>query len=334
MIRSFPPLNALRAFEVAARHLSFDEAARELHVTPAAINHQIRTLEEYLGVRLFRRLNRALQLTSAAQACLPKLQQGFGCLTEALEQIWTQDDVTLLTVGVPPSFAVKWLLPRLHRFATIHPDIKMQMSSSMALIDRPKANLEDLLEFNKKGMDVAVCFGNGKYTGFRVDKLLSVSIIPLCSPRLLEGKHPLRRPEDLRYQTLLHDDTLYFDECHPDWSLWLKLAGVQGDDGSRGKHFSHAVLALDAAVAGQGVVLSLHTLAATDLAAGRLIIPFDLSIPLNFAYYLVCPEMTADRPSIVAFRHWLLEEAKRDETYDQKKSCQRFQQTHETAVLS
>jgi LysR family glycine cleavage system transcriptional activator len=313
MTHSLPPLNALRAFEVAARQLSFKKAARELHVTPAAISHQIKALEEYLGVQLFQRLNRALQLTEVGQACLPKLQEGFNCLKEAVEQVSAQTEVTHLTVSVAPSFAAKWLLPRLYRFATAHPDIDMRVSASMALVDRANSNNREQWDFRKRGVDVAIRFGRGKYQGFRVDKLFSVAIVPLCSPRLLEGEHPLLKPDDLRYHVLLHDDTLYLDERRPDWNMWLKYAGVKGIDSSRGQHFSHAVLALEAAVEGQGVVLSLRTLAAADLTAGRLVVPFELSIPLSFGYYIVCPETVADRPDIVAFRNWLLEEARLDQ---------------------
>jgi LysR family glycine cleavage system transcriptional activator len=201
----------------------------------------------------------------------------------------------------------------LYRFATAHPDIDMRVSASMALVDRANSNSQEQWDFRKRGVDVAIRFGRGKYQGFRVDKLFSVAIVPLCSPRLLEGAHPLLKPDDLRYHILLHDDTLYLDERRPDWNMWLKYAGVKGIDSSRGQHFSHAVLALEAAVEGQGVVLSLRTLAAADLTAGRLVVPFELSIPLSFAYYIVCPETAADRPDIVAFRNWLLEEARLDQ---------------------
>jgi LysR family glycine cleavage system transcriptional activator len=307
-----PPLNALRAFEVAARHLSFKKAARELHVTPAAISHQIKALENYLQVRLFRRLNRALQLTEEAQVCLPKLREGFDALAEAVEQVRAQIKRGSLTVSVAPSFAAKWLVPRLYRFAAAHPDIDMRVSASMELIDRQNPQPIKLLHFRKGGIDVSIRFGRGSYPGFRVDKLLSVSIIPMCSPRLFQGRFPLREPSDLRHHTLLHDDTLYFDERRPDWRMWLEYAGVTGIDTSHGQHFSHAVLALEAAIEGQGVVLTLRNLAAADLAAGRLVTPFPLSIPLDFAYYVVCPESIADRPKIAAFREWLLEEARQD----------------------
>ncbi len=308
MPSSLPPLNALRAFEVAARCLSFKQAAEELHVTPAAVSQQIKALEHYLGLPLFRRTNRVLQLTPAAQAGLPKVQEGFACLVEAVEQFQERAKSPILTISVAPSLAAKWLVPRLHRFAAVHPDIDMRISASMALVDgRSRAALAD---FRRDGIDLAIRFGRGKYPGFQVDKLFSVAIVPMCSPRLLEGEHPLRKPEDLRHHVLLHDDTLSLDDRKPDWNMWLKAAGVrQQVDANRGQHFSHTALALNAALEGQGVVLSIKTLAAADLAAGRLVIPFALSIPLDFAYYLVCPEAIAEQPMIAAFRAWLLQEA-------------------------
>lgn len=311
-----PPLNALRAFEAAARHLSFTRAAEELHVTPAAISHQIKALEEHLGVLLFRRLNRALELTEVAQDCLPKLREGFACLAEAIERVRTHEKVGTLSVSVAPSFAAKWLMPRLHRFVTAHPDIDVRISASTRLIDVTKKNVSASLEqvdLRMEDSDICIRFGTGKYPGFRVDKLFSVSVIPMCSPKLLEGAHPLRRPEDLRHHTLIQYDTVYFDEAKADWDKWMQAAGVKGVDAARGPHFSHAMLALEAAADGLGVVLGIPILAALDLEAGRLIIPFPLSLPLSFAYYVVCAEAACDRPNVAVFRNWLFEEAQRDE---------------------
>jgi LysR family glycine cleavage system transcriptional activator len=239
---SLPPLNALRAFESAARCLSFKQAAEELHVTPAAVSQQIKALEHYLGLPLFRRANRVLQLTPAAQAGLPKVQEGFACLAEAMEQFRARAKSPMLTISVAPSLAAKWLVPRLHRFAAVHPDIDMRISASMALVDgRSRAALAD---FRRDGIDLAIRFGRGKYPGFQVDKLFSVAIVPMCSPRLLEGEYPLREPEDLRHHVLLHDDTLSLDDRRPDWGMWLKAAGVrQQVDANRGQHFSHTALA-------------------------------------------------------------------------------------------
>jgi LysR family glycine cleavage system transcriptional activator len=228
-----PPLNALRAFEVAARHLSFRRAAEELHVTPAAISHQIKALEDRLGIELFSRLNPGLELTQVAKAVLPKIQQRFGCLAEAVKRVRDHDTETALTVWSAPSLAAKWLVPRLHRFTDRHPGIDLRINVSAEMLDlRPAAGrLAD--ELRRHSVDMAIPFGGSDYPGCRVDGLFAVSLVPLCSPRLFQGKHPLRRPEDLRYHTLIHDDTAYEGEGQPGWSTWLEAAHVEGVDSSR-----------------------------------------------------------------------------------------------------
>jgi LysR family glycine cleavage system transcriptional activator len=310
------PLNALKAFEAAARHLSFSKAAEELHVTPAAVSQQIKTLEDLLGIQLFHRLNRSLALTRAGQAGLPKLSEGFLRLNEGIRSIREQEEGCHLTVWMAPSFAAKWLVPRLHRFADRYPDIDLRISASIDLIDSAGARNSIPAEaFRQNDVDIAIRFGSGDYPGCRVDKLLAVNAVPLCSPRLLEDNqvHPLRCPDDLRFHTLLHDDTVY--EGRPDWATWLKAAAVEGIDASRGVHFNHVSLALEAAADGQGVVLSMQPLAAADLAAGRLVIPFELSIPLQSAFYVISLEDSAgdNDTKIAAFREWLLQEAAADE---------------------
>lgn len=308
------PLNALKAFEAAARHLSFSKAADELYVTPAAVSQQIKTLEDLLDVQLFHRLNRGLALTQAAQAGLPRLREGFMNLAQGVRQIRSQNEPRSLTVWMAPSFAAKWLVPRLHRFAALRPDIDLRISASSDLIDTAQARSSIPADsFRQHDVDIAIRFGNGEYPGCRVDKLLSASAVPLCSPSLLEEHgHPLRQPDDLRYHTLLHDDTAY--EGRPDWASWLKAAGVEGIDASRGVHFNHVSLALEAAADGQGVVLSMLPLAAADLSAGRLLIPFDLSMPLASAYYIISLQETAADADIAAFREWLLAEAASEDT--------------------
>jgi LysR family glycine cleavage system transcriptional activator len=307
MAERLPSLNALRAFEAAARNLSFTRAAAELHVTPTAISHQIKGLEAYLGVMLFHRLNRALVLTENGRSALPKLQEGFACLSEAVRTIQTPDKRPSITVSVAPSLTAKWLVSRLPRFAARHPDIDLQVSASDHQLDRgstPSAVRDGLYQ---AGTDVAIRFGHGNYPGLRVDMLFGATLVPLCSPRLLTGEHPLRQPEDLRYHALIHDDSAYTGR--PDWIDFFKAAGVQGVDMTRGLHFSHVSLAMEAAASGQGVVLSLTPLAADDLATGRLVIPFDLCLPVPYAYYMVCLEERAEQPDIATFRAWLLEEA-------------------------
>ena len=306
-----PPLNALRAFEAAARHLSFRKAAEELHVTPAAISHQMKILEEQLGVQLFRRLTRAIELTEVGRSFLPKLREGFDAFAQAVERVRAFENTGILTVAVAPSFAVKWLIPRLYRFVTAHPDIDVRISANMRLVDARRrdsqANLTRENEIDGDA-DIDIRFGSGKYPHCRVDKLFQVSLTPLCSPRLLEGMRPLRKPQDLRYHALLHDDTLDVSEGRPDWAMWLKAAGAEDVDASRGPHFNHSILGLEAAIDGLGVLLGNKELAAHDLATGRLVAPFDLTLEMNLAYYVVSPEATADRPKVALFRDWLLSE--------------------------
>lgn len=312
MDRRLPPLNALRAFEAGARHLSFVKAADELNVTPAAISHQVKALEEHLGVRLFRRRNRAIELTELGQACLPKLREGFDCLAAAIERVRAHERIRTLAISVAPSLAARWLTPRLHRFVAAHPDIDVRIRASTSLIDVQDKGFgggREQIASPTEDADIAIRFGTGVYPGFRADELLSVSVTAICSPRLLGGEHPLRRPDDLQHHMLLKDDVVYFAAETPDWDVWLRAAGASDMDTSRGLRFSHATLALEAAVDGLGVALGNPVLAASELAAGRLVIPFELSLPSTFAYHVVCAEATCDRPEVVAFCDWLRAEA-------------------------
>lgn len=297
MARRNYPLNALRAFEAAARHLSFVKAADELHVTPAAISHQVKSLEDFLGVQLFRRLPRGLLLNDAGQLFLPELREGFAQLDKAVERVRESDARGPLMISVAPAFAAKWLVPRLERFSAAHPDIDVRISARLAVID-----------FQRDAFDAAIRLGRGNYPGLESTKLFDESVTPLCSPRLLEGEFPLRRPEDLQHHLLLHDDSLEFDAAAPKWSSWLKAAGIKDIDSTRGPHFSHPDHALQAAIDGAGVVLGWRYLATADLAAGRLIAPFDLALPLDLGFFLVCPETHAERPKVALFRQWLLDE--------------------------
>ena len=292
MTRRLPPLSALRAFEAAARHLSFTRAAGELHVTQTAISHQIRGLEELLGVKLFRRLPRGLVLTEEAQRYLPAVRDAFDRIDAATEQLAAVSASGTLTVSVLPSFAAKWLVPRLGRFRVVHPEIDLRISTSSHLVD-----------FAREDVDVGIRMGRGNYPGLRVDRLFGEALMPVGAPALLEGNHPLRQPADLRHHVLLHEDD------YTGWQLWLELAEVEGVDAQRGPIFTDGAIVVQAAAEGQGVALARSALAAGDLAAGRLVQPFAVSIPYELAYYLVCPEATADRPKIRRFREWLLAEA-------------------------
>lgn len=307
MPERLPPLNALKAFEAAARLASFRKAARELNVSPAAISHQIKNLEDALGVQLFHRLSRGLRLSDAGQAALPLLRDGFDRLAAAVQQLRRDDGRPALCVSAPPSFAAKWLVPRLSRFAALHPGLDIRLSASPALIGANAASAGATGGARPEEADIVIHFGAGDWTGGRVDKLMEVWALPLCSPRLLRGERPLRRPDDLRHHTLLHDDTGYAGR--PEWRSWLAAAGVNGIDPARGPRFNHAALAIEAAAEGQGVALTLEPLARGDLAAGRLIAPFATKLRLRPAYYVMRPDGAKEKPAAEAFRQWLQHEA-------------------------
>ncbi len=285
-------MNALRAFEAAARHLSFTRAAQELSVTQAAISHQVKALEERLEVTLFRRLNRRLLLTDAGQAYLPPVRDAFDRLADATARLRAHDSTGLLTVSVLASFAAKWLVPRLGKFREAHPHIDVHVAPS-----------DHLTDFAAENVDVGIRYGRGEWPGLRADRILTENLFPVCSPQLLAGPHPLCTPADLRHHTFLHDD------MRIDWRMWLVAAGVDDVDPSGGPSFTDSSMLVQAAVEGQGVALARSALAADDLAAGRLVKPFDISLPSEAAYYVVCPEAASERPKIAAFRAWLVAEA-------------------------
>ncbi len=294
MNRRAPPLNALRAFEAAARHLSFTRAAAELHVTQAAVSHQVKALESYLGVKLFRRLNRAILLTAAGKNYLPAVQTAFDTITLATRRVQEQETGGPLRVSVLPSFASKWLLPRLAGFRERYPRIDVLISAR-----------SDLVDFGRDDMDVALRYGGGHYPGLVVDYLMGDEVFPVCSPSLLEAGPRLAKPADLAHHTLLHSesspDSLRFEE----WSWWLEAAGVAEIaeiDAGRGPGFNDSALMIQAAVQGQGVALGRRTLCADDLAAGRLVKLFGLTLQTRESYYLVAPIATAEQPKVAAFR--------------------------------
>jgi LysR family glycine cleavage system transcriptional activator len=309
-----PPLTALRTFEAVARLKSFTKAANELYVTRAAVSHQIKNLEEYLGFQLIKRQTRSISLTSAAEAALPKLREGFNNLSDAVHLMSSHQANENINVWMAPSFASKWLVPRLHSFSLKYPEIDMQISGNIGLVDTAEhgnVSMEEI--FRSNNVDVAIRFGSGNYPGCVVNKLFSVKAIPLCSPDLLnDPKKPLKTPEDLKYHTLLHDNTDY--EGRPEWKAWLKHAGVAGVKVDRGLRFNHISLAMDAAIDGQGVLMGIETLARSDIEAGRLCQPFDLSLPLERSYYVIRPEsMDSNRHAVDVFIEWIIEEAKIDQ---------------------
>lgn len=305
-----PPLNALRAFEAAARHGSVFRAAQELHVTPAAVSHQIKGLEEFLGVMLFKRTPRRITLTPAGEACLPKLSAAFNQLAEAVAAATQAANAGRVMVSVPPALGAKWLIPKLVTFRDRHGDIDLRISARQTLVDRARQSepSASLLE----GGDVAIRFGDGDYPGYVTHKLFTSYSLPMCSPRLLEGAHALRRPEDLRHHTLLHyeNDIAMMDVGRPNWASWLKAAGVSGLNTRRGPTFNHVTLAMQAAADGLGVVLGIPIMASDEIADGRLVAPFALSLPTGATYYLVHTEEAEQEPAIMAFRDWILAEAR------------------------
>ena len=307
----FPPLNALRAFEAAARHLSFKKAAQELHVTPGAVSHQVKMLEEHLQVALFRRLTRALVLTSEAQTILPKVREGLQSLQAAVDLLRQREEGSALTVVAPPNFATRWLVPRLNGFTSAHPGLELHIASRPAMIDgREPGEIARVSDAREDAPIVTIRFGSGIYPGARVDEVFAAHYVPVCSPKLLEGEHPLHTPYDLRFHTLLHDDTVVEESARPSWADWLQSVGVEGVDTSRGPHFSDASLALEAAIEGMGVALAIKPLLCAEIDAGRLVLPFDISAPARWAYFLVTPDSVAEQPAVVAFRDWLLAEAR------------------------
>ncbi|MBS1158711.1 MAG: transcriptional regulator, LysR family [Proteobacteria bacterium] len=311
MTYRLPPLSAMRAFEAASRHLSFKKAAEELHVTPAAISQQIKALEDYLGVQLFCRLTRALEITPQGAAMLPKVRQGFECFAAAVD-CTRQPGEGVLTVTAPPSFAARWLVPRLPRFAALHPEVKLRLSSSGDAVDRrgeTRFLADEAADLRVASSTLAIRYGTGKYPGFHVEQILAPDCVPVCSPHLPTAERPLRTPADLCRHVLIHDETIDDQEHQPNWREWLSHAGVSGVDAEGGPRFSNAVLAVEAALDGQGVALALKPLVEADVAAGRLLVPFKMSVPSPYSYFLVMRKVVADRGSAAAFRNWLLAEA-------------------------
>ncbi len=300
------PLNALNAFVVAARLGSFSKAAEELHVTPAAVSQQIRQLEDVLDVSLFHRLNRGLALTEAGAAGLSDLESGFASIQKAVRSMQTADSRKELTIWASPSFASKWLMPRMHRFVEAHPSIDIRLSGNVSLIDSdttaPALSAETLKSHN---VDLAIRFGRGQYPGCEVEKLLDVEAVTLCSPDYLTS-HELskpKRPEELLKCTLLHDESPY--EGRPKWSDWFKNNGVKTTEAVHNIYFNSVLLALSAAVAGQGVVLTLEQLAQDDIDEGRLLPLFEIRESVAQAYHLVSLKDAADNSQVKAFRDWI-----------------------------
>ncbi|MBR0970055.1 MULTISPECIES: transcriptional regulator GcvA [Bradyrhizobium] len=292
MTARLPSLNGLRAFEAAARHLSFTLAASELNVTQTAISHQIRRLEEELGIRLFVRQNRALQLTPEARDYLPGVRAAFNDLRLATDRLLRKEDDKVLTVSTLASLAAKWLLPRLTDFQEQHPGIDVRITTSTSLVD-----------FQRDNVDAAIRYGRGQWPGLRADWLMADELFPVCSPSLLRGDKPLRCPEDLKSHMLLHTSNANSD----DWRLWLTAAGQPVDIARQpGITFDMIFMTIQAAIDGIGVAMGRTSYVQDDIAKGRLVVPFKIALPADAGFYLVAPEGRRAAPKLAAFRDWMI----------------------------
>jgi LysR family glycine cleavage system transcriptional activator len=291
-------LNALRVFWAAARHGSFVKAASELHVTPSAVSLQVRQLEDELGLKLFERTARGLALTASGQRLLPDVASAFERLQDSFSALNEQaHGGAMLTVSAAPSFATKWLLPRLSGFLAKHPDIEVSLKATVELAD-----------FDRSEADLGIRYGRGNYPGLVTELLLREMVFPVCSPELIGGKERLTTAALLAATTLLHDDSSGESEATPGWKMWLLAAGIDGVDWRKGSHFDQSALAIEAAAGGLGVALAPAVLVEQDLASGRLVRLDSAELSEPFAYYLVYPADRKDRDGVKSFRAWLFAE--------------------------
>ncbi|MEL7117191.1 MAG: transcriptional regulator GcvA [Pseudomonadota bacterium] len=289
-----PPLTALRAFEAAARHMSFAQAAAELHVTPAALSFQIKSLEEHLGQPLFRRLNRAVELTEAGRALQPDASAGFDTLRRGWRAAQRVGDTNTLTVTAGPAFTAKWLAPRLFLFAQAHPEIELRFSASLRIMD-----------FELDEVDVAIRFGTGQDEGLYSHDIFDEWLTPMMTPSLAER---VTTPTDLSRETLLRLDDITDISQQANWRTWFTAAGL-GDPPKGGPRFDQADHAIDAAAAGAGIALARISLAYSNLVDGSLVAPFPLALRTDSHYRFVCPIGGETRPQNAMFLDWLLSEA-------------------------
>ena len=300
MCRRLLPLNALRAFEVAARHKSLAKAAEELAVTPAAVHHQVKSLEELLGVDLFIRKGNNLELTRAAASVLPTLEGAFDLLSLATEKMRQHASEGVLSLCTTPSFAQKWLVPRLGRFRDDFENIELHLSTAVEFPD-----------LNNSEIDLAIGFGpehRFQASGVIAEMLMRDEVFPVCSPDFLRRNH-LATEAELLQANLLYDDGLRSNHMI-DWGTWLSRIGIQLKNNHEGIKLDSTALAIDSAVAGQGIALAPRSLAEHDLATGRLVRLFERSMELEGAYFVAHLELISDRPVVAAFLEWLFAEAR------------------------
>ncbi|MBB3463287.1 transcriptional regulator GcvA [Rhizobium sp. BK377] len=291
MPRRLPPLTTLPAFDAAARHLSFTKAAAELHVTHGAISRAIRNLEEQLGSRLFERGTRSVKLTPEGAAYAAEIGAALDRIGAATIAATALKSAGVLNVSTSDGFAGRWLVPRLHRFHRANRDIDVRLSTSGTFSD-----------FIRDGIDIAIRYGAGGYEGVTSEFLAEEEVSPVCSPELLQGEHALRTPEDLRHHRLIHDN------FRIDWATWLRAAGLDDINPSNGVRYESAAFAVEAAVQGEGVLLGRSALVSADLAAGRLVRPFDLTLKSRWNYYVVYPDGALRQRKVRTFRNWLFSE--------------------------
>jgi LysR family transcriptional regulator, glycine cleavage system transcriptional activator len=294
MLRHLPPLNALKAFEAAARNESFTRAAEELRVTQGAVSQQVKTLEATLGVKLFIRQRQRLMMTEAGREYLAVVRDALDRIAVGTERVVQRQNSGVLTVSTSPDFASKWLVHRLSRFAEAHPEINLRVSATTHYVD-----------FAREDVDIAVRHGDGNWPGLAIEKLCAEQLFPVCSPRLVSGRNRITRASDLLKFPLLRLDDW------KNWKRWFEAAGVSAPV-THGPVLNRASMLIDAAADGQGIALARTTLAAWDLINGRLIRPVNVSLALPNTYWIVSPKATASLPKIATCRDWLLAEAAND----------------------
>lgn len=301
MSTRLPPLNALKAFEASARHLSFTKAASELFVTQAAISHQIKALESHLGIKLFIRKNRALLLTEEGQSYFLEIKDIFISLLEATQKLLAKSAKGAkgaITVSIQPSLAIQWLVPKLTHFSKQHPDIDVRIKAD----DRDDDTLEN-------DVDIAFYYGRGPWPNVVAEKIITEYLQPVCSPMLLMGNHSIVEVADLKHHTLLHDTS------RNDWKRWFKTTVIKSSNVDQGPIFSHSALVLQAAIHGQGVALVNNVLAKPEIDAGRLVSPFPQVLVNQDAFYLVCRDEQLETAKISQFRSWVLDTVMREEEF-------------------
>ena len=289
MARRLPPLNCLKAFEAAGRLLSFTSAANELNVTQAAISHQIKVIEDYLGLALFIRAPRKLVLTEQGKALLPEITEGFDRMSNAIGAVNREDASHIINVRLAPSFAAKWLSPRLKYFWLQYPEIDLSLYHAHPAVD-----------FDREDIDIAVTYGYGKWPGVVAEKLLSLDFFPVCSPAFLDNDKPLSELNNLRYYTLLHDAN------YRSWNYWLKLSGVEGVNANKGTIIDDTNVLIQATIDGQGIALGSATFVNDHLESGRLVRPFDITLSNDSAYYVCSTDAKLKNPEVKALKEWLL----------------------------